>query len=80
MKGANSWQRSLLNGYVRDPLERETRWRKAARALKKEEQVYGKRLDETAKKRHTRETFYALADHMDAAVLSALVEMVMEAS
>ncbi|VVB68982.1 Uncharacterised protein [uncultured archaeon] len=51
------------------------RWLKASRALKKEDQVYGQRLAEMAKK-HSSEAFYALDDPLEAAVFSVLVEMV----
>jgi hypothetical protein len=53
------------------------RWLKASKALKKEDQVYGQRLAEMAEK-HSSEAFYALDDPLDAAVFSALVEMVKE--
>jgi len=43
--------------------EREARRRKAARALKKEEQVYGKSHEELARK-HPSEAFCALDDHL----------------
>jgi hypothetical protein len=43
-------------------------------ALKKEDQIYGQRLAEMAKK-HSSESFYALDDPLDAAVFSVLVEM-----
>ena len=50
------------------------RWLKASRALKKEDQIYGQRLAEMAKK-HSSESFYALDDPLEAAVFSVLVEM-----
>jgi hypothetical protein len=50
------------------------RWLKASRALKKEDQVYGQMLAEMAKK-HSSEAFYALDDPLDAALFSALVEI-----
>ena len=50
------------------------RWLKASRALKKEDQVYGQRLAEMAKK-HSSEAFYALDDPREAAVFSVLVEL-----
>ena len=53
------------------------RWVKAGRALKKEDQVYGQRLVEMAKK-HSSEPFYALDDPLEAAVFSVLVEMMKE--
>ena len=53
------------------------RWLKASRALKKEYQVYGQKLAEMAKK-HSSEAFYALDDLLEAAVFSALVEILKE--
>ncbi len=53
------------------------RWLKASKALKKEDQVYGQKLSEMAKK-HTSEAFYALDDPIEAAVFSVLVELVKE--
>jgi hypothetical protein len=53
------------------------RWLKASRALKKEDQVYGQMLAEMAKK-HSSEAFYALDDPLDAALFSALVEILKE--
>jgi hypothetical protein len=53
------------------------RWLKASRALKKEDQVYGQRVAEMAKK-HSSEAFYALDDPLEAAVFSVLVEMMKE--
>jgi hypothetical protein len=53
------------------------RWLKASRALKKEDQVYGQRLAEMAKK-HSGEAFYALDDPLEAAVFSVLVELLRE--
>lgn len=53
------------------------RWLKASRALKKEDQVYGQRLADMAKK-HSSEAFYALDDPLEAAVFSVLVEMMKE--
>jgi hypothetical protein len=53
------------------------RWLKASRALKKEDQVYGQRLAEMAKK-HSSEAFYALDDPLEAAVFSVLVELMRE--
>ncbi len=50
------------------------RWLKASKALKKEDQVYGQRLAEMAKK-HSSEAFYALDDPLEAAVFSVLVEV-----
>jgi hypothetical protein len=54
------------------------RWLKASKALKREDQIYGKKLAELAKK-HSSEAFYALDDPMEAAVFSVLVELVKEA-
>ena len=54
------------------------RWLKASKALKKEDQIYGQRLAEMAKK-HSSEAFYALDDPLEAAVFSVLVEMLKEA-
>jgi hypothetical protein len=53
------------------------RWLKASRALKKEDQVYGQKIAEMAKK-HSSEAFYALDDPLEAAVFSVLVEMMKE--
>ncbi|HOT06856.1 MAG TPA: hypothetical protein PLI05_06775 [Methanotrichaceae archaeon] len=53
------------------------RWRKASRALKKEDQDHGLWLAEMAKK-HSSEAFYALDDPLEAAVFSVLVEIVKE--
>jgi hypothetical protein len=53
------------------------RWLKASKALKKEDQVYGQRLAEMAKK-HSSEAFYALDDPLEAAVFSVLVELMRE--
>jgi hypothetical protein len=53
------------------------RWLKASKALKKEDQIYGQRLAEMAKK-HSSEAFYALDDPLEAAVFSVLVELVKE--
>lgn len=53
------------------------RWTKAARAMKKEDQVYALRLAEMAKK-HSSEAFYALDDPLEAAVFSVLVELIKE--
>ena len=55
------------------------RWMKASRALKKEDQVYGQRLAEMAKK-HSSEAFYALDDPLEAALFSVLVEIMKERS
>jgi len=53
------------------------RWLKARRALKREEQPYADRLIEMAKK-HSSEGFYAFDDPLEAAVFSALIEMLKE--
>ena len=53
------------------------RWLKASKALKKEDQIYGQMVAEMAKK-HSSEAFYALDDPLEAAVFSALVEMMRE--
>ncbi len=53
------------------------RWAKMARAMKKEDQIYALRLAEMAKK-HSSEAFYALDDPLEAAVFSALVELIKE--
>jgi hypothetical protein len=50
------------------------RWLKASKALKKEDQVYGQKAAEMAKK-HSSEAFYALDDPLEAAVFSVLVEI-----
>ncbi len=50
------------------------RWLKASKALKKEDQVYGQRLADMARK-HSSEAFYALDDPLEAAVFSVLVEL-----
>ena len=55
------------------------RWLKASRALKKEDQVYGQKMAQMAKK-HSSEAFYALDDPLEAAVFSVLVEMIKEQS
>jgi len=53
------------------------RWLKASKAPKKEDQVYGQRVADMAKK-HSSEAFYALDDPLEAAVFSVLVELVKE--
>ena len=50
------------------------RWLKASKALKKEDQIYGQRLADMARK-HSSEAFYALDDPLEAAVFSVLVEI-----
>jgi hypothetical protein len=54
------------------------RWLKASRALRREDQIYGQRLAEMAKI-HSSEAFYALDDPLEAAVFSALIEILREA-
>ena len=53
------------------------RWAKAARAMKKEDQIYALKLAEMAKK-HSSEAFYALDDPLEAAVFSVLIEILRE--
>jgi hypothetical protein len=53
------------------------RWLKASKALKKEDQVLGQKLEEMAKK-HSSEAFYALDDPQEAAVFSVLIELTRE--
>ncbi len=53
------------------------RWLKASRALKKEDQIYGQKIADMAKK-HSSEAFYALDDPLEAAMFSVLVEIVKE--
>jgi hypothetical protein len=53
------------------------RWARVRRALKREDQVYADRLIEMAKK-HSSEGFYAFDDPLEAAMFSALVEMLKE--
>ena len=50
------------------------RWARSSRELKKEDRPYGERLVELAKK-HSSEAFIACDDPLEAAVFSALVEM-----
>jgi len=50
------------------------RWARSSRALKKEDQQYGEKLVELAKK-HSSEAFVGCDDPLEAAVFSALVEM-----
>jgi hypothetical protein len=52
-------------------------WLKAIRALKKEDQVLGRKLVEMVKM-HSGEGFYAFDDLQEAAIFSALVEMMKE--
>jgi hypothetical protein len=53
------------------------RWLKASRALKKEDQVYGQKIAEMARK-HSSEAFYAMNDPLEAAVFSVQVEILKE--
>jgi hypothetical protein len=53
------------------------RWLKASRALSKEDQIYGQRLAEMIKI-HSSEAFYALDDPLEAAIFSALIELLKE--
>lgn len=50
------------------------RWARSSRALKKEDQQYGEKLVQLAKK-HSSEAFIGCDDPLEAAVFSALVEM-----
>lgn len=50
------------------------RWARAGRAMKKEDQDYAQELAAMAKK-HSSEAFYALDDPLEAAVFSALIEL-----
>ena len=50
------------------------RWARAGRAMKKEDQAYAQELAAMAKK-HSSEAFYALDDPLEAAVFSALIEL-----
>ncbi len=50
------------------------RWARSARALKKEDRIYGERVAELAKM-HASEAFVACDDPLEAAVFSVLVEM-----
>jgi hypothetical protein len=49
------------------------RWARSSHALKKEDQQYGEKLVELAKK-HSSEAFIACDDPLEAAVFSVLVE------
>jgi hypothetical protein len=51
------------------------RWARSSRALKKEDQQYGEKLAEMAKK-HSSEAFIACDDPLEAAVFSVLVETI----
>jgi len=50
-------------------------WARSSRALKKEDQPYGERLVDLAKK-HSSEAFYGCDDPLEAAVFSVLIEMI----
>jgi len=50
------------------------RWARSSRALKKEDQQYGEKLVELAKK-HSSEAFIGCDDPLEASVFSELVEM-----
>ncbi len=50
------------------------RWSRTSRALKKEDQKYGEKLVEFAKK-HSSESFIGCDDPLEAAVFSVLVEI-----
>ena len=50
------------------------RWARSTRALKKEDQQYGEKLVKLAKM-HSSEAFIACDDPLEAAVITALVEM-----
>ncbi len=51
-----------------------SRWLKASRALRKDDQIHGQMVAQMARK-HSSEAFYALDDPLEAAVFSVLVEM-----
>ena len=51
------------------------RWARSSRSLKKEDQQYGEKLVELAKK-HSSEAFMACDDPLEAAVFSVLVETI----
>lgn len=50
------------------------KWLRASKALEKEDQIYGQKVAEMAKK-HSSEAFYALDDPLEVAVFSVLLEM-----
>ncbi|MCX6669113.1 MAG: hypothetical protein NTV25_04805 [Methanothrix sp.] len=54
-----------------------SRWARAGRALKKDDQAYAQKLAEMAKK-HSSEAFYALDDPLEAAIFSVLIELLRE--
>lgn len=51
-----------------------SRWARAGRALKKEDQSYAEELAQMAKI-HSSEAFYALDDPLEAAIFSVLIEL-----
>ena len=51
------------------------RWARSSRALRKEDQPYGEKLVELAKK-HSSEAFISCDDPLEAAVFSVLVETI----
>ena len=50
------------------------RWKRASRALRKDDQVYGERLVQMIQA-HSSEGFCAFDDPLESAIFSALVEM-----
>jgi hypothetical protein len=56
---------------------RAERWGRAAKALRKEDRKYAERVIAMAKK-HSSECFYACDDPLEAAVFSALIELLRE--
>ena len=54
-----------------------SRWARAGRALKKDDQAYAQKLAEMAQK-HSSEAFYALDDPLEAAIFSVLIELLRE--
>jgi hypothetical protein len=50
------------------------RWLKASKAFRREDQIYGQKLAEMARK-YSSEAFYALDDPLEAAIFSVLVEL-----
>jgi hypothetical protein len=53
------------------------RWLRASRALKREDQVYARKIVDMAK-RHSSEAFYAFDDPLEAALFSILIELLKE--
>ncbi|MDH4123367.1 MAG: hypothetical protein OEV21_04730 [Thermoplasmata archaeon] len=53
------------------------RWLRVKRALRKEDQIYADKLATLAKK-HSSEGFYAFDDPLEAALFSALIEILKE--